>query len=152
MFKNPQRGKKNCAHDYNLSCPFHSDLRDYDCHVENSSEVLSESTRRMSILLQGIGEDRLLRLTRRQSIYVKAVIICVLLPCALAFIVFVIFEVPFPCPCPGWSQQCNCIQKCKRQGEERTENPNSVSSEGSVMRSKNISILHDIESNNYRLQ
>ncbi|XP_032635246.1 uncharacterized protein C17orf78 homolog [Chelonoidis abingdonii] len=224
MFKNPQRGKKNCAHDYNLSCPFHSDLRDYDCHVENSSEVLSESTRSMSILLQesekavakgelsrnhtvttlqcsglhssiqvnllysermysvftnktnvkytlqslkvitdpdesvstahrcllltdhkqsfqtefnltgkvflvglsnciinaklsepeifaeqlhatevhqqnsssGMGEDRLLRLTRRQSIYVKAVIICVLLPCALAFIVFVIFEVPFP--------------------------------------------------------
>ncbi|XP_044849713.1 uncharacterized protein C17orf78 homolog isoform X7 [Mauremys mutica] len=146
------------------------DLRDYDCHVENSSEVLSERTRSMSILLQvflvglsnciinaklsepeifaeqlhatevhrqnsssGIGEDMLLRLTRRQSIYVKAVIICVLLPCSLAFIVFVIFEVPFPCPCPGWSQQCNCIQKCKRQGEERTENPNSASSEGSVM-------------------
>ncbi|KAH1179084.1 hypothetical protein KIL84_000415 [Mauremys mutica] len=35
-----------------MSCPFHSDLRDYDCHVENSSEVLSERTRSMSILLQ----------------------------------------------------------------------------------------------------
>uniref|UniRef100_A0A8C0HDW5 Uncharacterized protein n=1 Tax=Chelonoidis abingdonii TaxID=106734 RepID=A0A8C0HDW5_CHEAB len=61
--------------------------------------LYSSTSERMiffSFLITGMGEDRLLRLTRRQSIYVKAVIICVLLPCALAFIVFVIFEVPFP--------------------------------------------------------
>ncbi|XP_039363880.1 uncharacterized protein C17orf78 homolog isoform X3 [Mauremys reevesii] len=114
-------GLSNCIINAKLSEPeiFAEQLHATEVHRQNSSS--------------GIGEDMLLRLTRRQSIYVKAVIICVLLPCSLAFIVFVIFEVPFPCPCPGWSQQCNCIQKCKRQGEERTENPNSVSSEGSVM-------------------
>ncbi|XP_044849708.1 uncharacterized protein C17orf78 homolog isoform X2 [Mauremys mutica] len=114
-------GLSNCIINAKLSEPeiFAEQLHATEVHRQNSSS--------------GIGEDMLLRLTRRQSIYVKAVIICVLLPCSLAFIVFVIFEVPFPCPCPGWSQQCNCIQKCKRQGEERTENPNSASSEGSVM-------------------
>nr|XP_025035089.1 uncharacterized protein C17orf78 homolog isoform X3 [Pelodiscus sinensis] len=109
------------------------DLRDYDCSVENSSEVRSENTRSMNILLQvflvgisnciikakrleldisakqlyatavsqqnsssGIEEDKMLRQRQRQSIYFKAAITCILLPCALAFIVFVIFEVPIP--------------------------------------------------------
>ncbi|XP_075760892.1 uncharacterized protein C17orf78 homolog [Pelodiscus sinensis] len=76
----------------------------------------------------GIEEDKMLRQRQRQSIYFKAAITCILLPCALAFIVFVIFEVPIPRPCLRWSRRCNCIQKCKRQERESTDIPNSVSS------------------------
>ncbi|XP_043387367.1 uncharacterized protein C17orf78 homolog [Chelonia mydas] len=114
-------GISNCIFNAKLSEPeiFAEQLHATAVHQQNSNS--------------GISEDMLLRLRHRQSIYAKAVIVCVLLPCALAFIVFVIFEVPFPCPCPSWSLLCNCIQKCKRQGEERTENPNSVSAEGSAM-------------------
>ncbi|XP_029768387.1 uncharacterized protein C17orf78 homolog [Terrapene carolina triunguis] len=77
-------GISNCIINAKLSEPeiFAEQVHSTAIHQQNSSS--------------GIGEGMLLRLTQRQSIYVKAVIICVLLPCALAFIVFVIFEVPFP--------------------------------------------------------
>ncbi|XP_074870224.1 uncharacterized protein C17orf78 homolog [Carettochelys insculpta] len=78
-------GISNCIIKAKLSEPgiFAEQLNATTVHQQNSSS--------------GIGEDKQLRLRQRQSIYVKVVIICVLLPCALAFIVFVIFEVPFPC-------------------------------------------------------
>ncbi|KAG6937775.1 chromosome 17 orf 78 [Chelydra serpentina] len=77
-------GISNCIINTKLSEPeiFAEQLHATAVHQQNSSS--------------GISEDKLLRLRQRQSIYVKVVIACVLIPCALAFVVFVIFEVPFP--------------------------------------------------------
>ncbi|XP_067394267.1 uncharacterized protein C17orf78 homolog [Emydura macquarii macquarii] len=108
-----------------------------DCIINaklSEPEMSAEQLRTAAAHQETRNSDTDMQLRLRQSIYVKVLIVCLLLSCALAFVVFVIFEVPFTCPCPGWSQQCNCIQKCKRQGEESIENPNPVSSETSVMR------------------
>ncbi|XP_068934135.1 uncharacterized protein C17orf78 homolog [Petaurus breviceps papuanus] len=60
-------------------------------------------------------EDLLLR--KKWSIVVKALIAITLLMSVIAITVFVIFEVPCPCACPGAGNLCHC-QKWRRRKED----------------------------------
>ncbi|XP_072503059.1 uncharacterized protein C17orf78 homolog [Notamacropus eugenii] len=88
-------------------------LTEPHCYLSTAPKLWFQAG--LHLTVQDTDEDLLLR--KRWSIMVKALVAITLLISGIAITVFVIFEVPCPCACPGARKLCRC-QQWRRQKKD----------------------------------